>query len=40
VQGLDERGFQKLADEAKDSCPVSKLFHGNAEISLDARLVG
>ena len=40
VQGLDERGFQKLADEAKDNCPVSKLFHGNAEISLDARLVG
>jgi len=40
VPGLDERGFQKLADEAKESCPVSKLFHGNAEISLDARMVG
>jgi osmotically inducible protein OsmC len=39
VQGLDDSGFQKLAQEAKDGCPVSQLFKGNAEIILDARMV-
>jgi osmotically inducible protein OsmC len=39
VSGLDGAGFQKLAEAAKEGCPVSKLFHGNAQISLDAHLV-
>jgi len=27
------------AQEAKSGCPISKLFKGNAEITLDAKLV-
>ena len=38
VHGLDDAEFQKLAHEAKDGCPVSKLFKGNVEISLKAEL--
>lgn len=38
VEGLDDDGFQKAAAAAKDGCPVSKLFEGNAEITLDAAL--
>jgi osmotically inducible protein OsmC len=39
VHGLDAAGFQKLAEEAKEGCPVSKLVKGNTEITLDARLI-
>ena len=39
VHGLDSSQFEKLANEAKDGCPVSKAMHGNVEISLDARMV-
>lgn len=39
VQGLDSSQFEKLANEAKEGCPVSKALHGNVEISLDARMV-
>ena len=39
VPGLDPAEFQRLAEEAKDGCPVSKLFHGNAEVSLQAELL-
>jgi lipoyl-dependent peroxiredoxin len=38
IHGLDAAEFQKLAEDAKENCPVSKLFHGNTEIKLDARL--
>ncbi len=38
VEGLDEDGFAKAASGAKDGCPVSKLFAGNTEITLDAAL--
>lgn len=37
VEGLDEAGFQKAADEAKAGCPVSKALTGT-EITLDAQL--
>jgi osmotically inducible protein OsmC len=37
VPGIDEATFQKQAEEAKNNCPVSKLFKG-AEISLKAKL--
>jgi osmotically inducible protein OsmC len=40
VQGLDAAEFQRLAEDAKQNCPVSKLFRGNAEITLDAALAG
>ena len=35
VEGLDEQGFVKVAEEAKVSCPVSKALTG-VEITLDA----
>jgi lipoyl-dependent peroxiredoxin len=38
VPGLDEDGFRKAAEDAKENCPVSKALAGNVEITLDARL--
>lgn len=38
VPGLDDAGFQELANTAKEKCPVSRALAG-VEISLDARLV-
>lgn len=37
VPGMDESKFKEIAAEAKDACPVSRLYKG-AEISLDATL--
>lgn len=36
IPGIDEATFQKIANEAKAGCPVSKLF--NARITMNARL--
>ncbi len=36
VPGIDLRQFEKIADKAKDNCPVSKAL--NMNITLDARL--
>lgn len=38
VPGTDQAGFEKIANDAKVGCPVSKLFKGNVEITLTARL--
>ena len=38
AMGMDEAGFVKLADEAKEKCPISGALMGNVEISLDAQL--
>jgi len=38
VEGLDEDGFRRAAEEAKENCPVSKALAGNVEIELDAAL--
>src|SRR6202049_782440 len=38
VKGIDEAEFQRLAEEAKEGCPVSKALHGNVELRLEARL--
>jgi osmotically inducible protein OsmC len=38
VRGIDEGGFRKAAEGAKDGCPVSKALKGNVEITLEARL--
>ena len=38
VPGIDQDKFIELANAAKDGCPVSGLFAGNAEITLDATL--
>ena len=37
VEGIDEETFQKVADGAKEGCPVSKALAG-VEITLEARL--
>lgn len=40
VPGLDEAAFQKLAAEAKATCPLSKALASVPEIALSAVLVG
>jgi len=37
VEGLDEAGFKKAAEAAKDSCPVSKALK-TVDVTLDASL--
>jgi osmotically inducible protein OsmC len=39
IPGADQAAFDKAAQEAKAGCPISKLFAGNTEITLDAQLV-
>jgi osmotically inducible protein OsmC len=39
VPGADKAAFDNAADSAKNGCPISRLFKGNTEISLDAQLV-
>ena len=38
VEGLDEDGFRRAAEEAKENCPVSQALKGNVEVTLDAEL--
>ena len=38
VGGIDAAEFQKLAEEAKEGCPVSKALHGNVGLKLNAHL--
>jgi osmotically inducible protein OsmC len=38
VPGIDESTFQKIAEEAKQGCPVSRLLAPGVEITLVARL--
>ena len=40
VPGIDEDGFRKAAQGAKENCPVSKALAGVPEITLDAGLQG
>ncbi len=39
VPGADKAAFDTAAANAKAGCPISKLFKGNTEITLDATLV-
>jgi osmotically inducible protein OsmC len=38
VKGLDEAGFAKAAESAKNGCPVSQALMNNVPMQLDARL--
>ena len=38
VPGADKAAFDKAAQEAKNNCPISRLFKNNTEITLDAKL--
>jgi osmotically inducible protein OsmC len=38
VPGISEADFERLAEEAKDGCPISRALAGNVELSVDATL--
>ena len=38
VPGIDDAEFQKIAEDAKANCPISRLLAPGAEITLTARL--
>jgi osmotically inducible protein OsmC len=38
VDGLDEDGFRRAAEEAMENCPVSQALKGNVDVSVDATL--
>jgi osmotically inducible protein OsmC len=38
VSGISKDDFQKLAEEAKDGCPVSQALKGNVQLKLHASL--
>jgi osmotically inducible protein OsmC len=40
VPGIDDATFQKIAEDARDNCPISKALAGNVELSVEAELVG
>ena len=40
VSGVDQAGFAKAAEAAKDGCPVSQALKGNVELSVEATLAG
>jgi lipoyl-dependent peroxiredoxin len=40
VPGIDAETFAKLAEAAKDGCPVSRAIAGNVELSVEPTLVG
>jgi osmotically inducible protein OsmC len=39
VPGAQQAVFDKAAQDAKNGCPISRLFQGNTEITLDAKLL-
>ena len=38
VGDLDEDGFRRAAEEAKENCPVSQALKGNVEVTVEAAL--
>jgi osmotically inducible protein OsmC len=40
VDGLDEEGFRRAAEEATETCPVSQALKGSVEVSLEASVEG
>jgi osmotically inducible protein OsmC len=39
IPGADKAAFEKAANAAKEGCPVSKLFAGNAKVTLSTEFV-
>jgi osmotically inducible protein OsmC len=39
VPGIEDAEFQKIAEGAKEGCPISRLLSPGAEITLAAKLV-
>jgi lipoyl-dependent peroxiredoxin len=40
VPGIDEATFDRLADDAKDNCPISAAIKGNVALAVEATLEG
>ena len=40
VPGIDKATFERLADDAKENCPISVALHGNVNLSVEATLEG
>jgi osmotically inducible protein OsmC len=38
VPGIDKATFERLADDAKENCPISVALHGNVKLSVEATL--
>jgi osmotically inducible protein OsmC len=38
VPGISEEDFERLAEAAKDGCPISRALAGNVELTVDATL--
>lgn len=38
VPGISQQDFQKLAEDAKNNCPISKAIQGNVDLSVQATL--
>lgn len=38
VPGIDEATWQRLAEDARDNCPISQALKGNVELSVEATL--
>jgi lipoyl-dependent peroxiredoxin len=38
VSGIDQDGFRKAAEAAKDGCPISQALKGNVQLSVQATL--
>jgi lipoyl-dependent peroxiredoxin len=39
VAGIDKAAFDRIAEDARDNCPISKALAGNVELSVEAELV-
>jgi osmotically inducible protein OsmC len=39
VPGIDDAKFQEIVKATLTGCPVSKTFHGNVDLTVDAKLV-
>jgi len=39
VPGIDKATFDRLADDAKDNCPISVAIKGNVELSVEPTLI-
>ncbi|HEX2722278.1 MAG TPA: OsmC family peroxiredoxin [Gemmatimonadaceae bacterium] len=40
VPGIDDTKFQELARKTVETCPVSRTFHGNLDLTVEATLSG
>jgi lipoyl-dependent peroxiredoxin len=40
VPGIDKATFERLADDAKDNCPISAALKGNVALAVEATLEG